>query len=168
MAVFLTVAGVYLSGLAKPLVTVKDPKDTVKLEDLSSKFAEKIVSDDEELAGLIHGAKEALDLYLKSEAEEKYDISYGLLSADTHRTFAQDTRNKAIISDIRLYQSQDANPTPQHQDTLDRVENMIEAGNLSLDVDDPLLWAYQWTHSTGSCEAKFASTGPYANQFRLV
>jgi hypothetical protein len=168
MAVFLAVAGLYLRGLAKPLVTVEDPNDNVRIEDLSDAFAAKIVADAQELDGLIQEAGKALDLYLQSEIEEDYQTAYGLLSADVHHSLGQDLINRAIISDIRLFQNQDTNPTPQYQDTLDRVENMIKAGKLSLDVDDPPLWAYQWTHSTGSCEARFESTGPYANQFRLL
>jgi hypothetical protein len=124
--------------------------------------------DDAAVERLTRQAETALRRYLGHEASGRYAKAHGLLCAGARKAFLSDPTNQAIVSDIRMYMAPPAEPTPFERETLWRMAGLVEAGKLSLEIDDPSLWAYQYTHSVGSCWASFEATGPYANEFRLV
>ena len=138
------------------------------LKDLPPGLACALRETSRRLAALEAEAHNSLRLYLEHEQARRYKQAYGLLHSGLREAFARDKTNQAIINDIRLRQHPPAAPRPDEREAIERVEAMMKRGRLSLDVDDPALWAYEWTHWTGSCDAVFEATGPYANQYRLV
>lgn len=139
----------------------------VGLKDLPANLLQALQESDRNAQKQASEAREALAQFLQAEVEERYRDSYNGLLAGVKERFMLDETNQAIVNDINLYRNPPPDPAPHQRDAIDRVKALVAAGKLSLDIDEPSLWAYQWSHSTGSVEGHFETTGPYTNDFRL-
>ncbi|MCX7014227.1 MAG: hypothetical protein NTW86_17025 [Candidatus Sumerlaeota bacterium] len=139
-----------------------------KLADVPKAVADQLLENDKKIRAAEKAAENSLRRFLDNEKARRYRESYAVLCAGLKQSFARDDTNQAIVNNVRLCQNPPPDPTPQQREEIERVKRLVAEKKLSLDVDDPMLWAYEWTHSTGSCQAVFEATGPYANQFRLA
>ena len=138
------------------------------LADLPKALADRLEENDKKIRAAEQAAETSLRQFLEHEKARRYRASYAILCSGLKESFARDDTNQAIVKNVRLYLNPPPNPSPQQREEIERVKGLVAEKKLSLDVDDPMLWAYEWSHSIGSCQAVFDATGPYVNQFRLA
>lgn len=155
---------------SSPTLTLSIPPSEAEHIDFKSlplAMAQALKDSDRRISALESEARTALEQYLKAEQAGQFAKSFRLLHSGVTQRFLNDETNQAVVNDIRLYLDPPDSPAPHQREAIARVKAMVEAKNLDLEAQDPALWAYQWSHSTGSIDGRFETTGPYTNEFRL-
>lgn len=142
--------------------------DEIALESLPSSLLRVLKRSDAWIEQAQKDATRDIEAYLNAEVQGDYAHAFSLIYSGTKNRFSLDQTNQAIISDIELFLNPPEEPTVLQREAIQRVKTLAESGQISLDVQEPLLWAFEWTHATGSIDPVFNAIGPYANHFRLL
>lgn len=145
-----------------------DPRSALALEDLPGKFVQTLRQESERIAAREKDAEAALGRFLQCEKAGQHTESFALIEPEVRKGFLKEERNRAIVNQVQLFKHPPANPNPGEKEAIERTAALVKTGRLTPQIEDPALWVYQWTHSTGSIQGEFETTGAYANHFRLV